>query len=707
MPEILSLVWLVPVFPLLAFAAIVFLTHPDNRLSAWTAIAGIGLSTLVGLAIFATALGMPTLAEKPFHVTFPWIPTGTTQLVLGFMVDPLTAVMLAMVTVVCTAIFVYSQGYMDKDPRYARFFAYISLFASGMLGLVTADNLLILYLSWEIMGLCSYLLIGFWFERPAAANAAKKAFLTTRVGDVLLFIGLIILYFQTGSLSFEDIFSQLAFISAPLLVIVGLLIFAGAVGKSAQFPLHVWLPDAMEGPTPVSALIHAATMVAAGVYLVARTYPLFAAVQGGPALLWVGGIGAFTALFAASIAVAQNDIKRVLAYSTISQLGYMMAALGVGGFVASIFHLITHAFFKALLFLGAGSVIHAMHTNDMFEMGGLRRRMPITFWTLTAGALALAGIPPFAGFWSKDEILAEAFLHNPLIWLVLTLTGLVTAFYIARLIFLTFFGPERRREVREVEGTRFTLIPHESPRVMTAPLVSLASMVLLVGLAGVPTDFPVLGPLLGSNPFHHFLGQNFARFGIEFEAIPFNASVPVLNTSLAAALLGLFIGWWLYGRQPLRQAQPDPLERLGPIHKLLKNKYYVDELYNATLVRGLVRLSEGLGSFDLRVIDGLVNLAGRGTAAFSELNRLFDVYVVDGAVNGVGSLTRWLGRGLREIQTGQVQNYLLVLALSTLLLAAVLINVMFTLIAILVIAGVTILVWLLQPSVEDRPEERA
>ena len=404
--------WLIPVFPLLSFALIVFFTNRYKNLSARLAVGAIFLSFLLAMGVFFSTLGI----EEPYRRAFSWFPTGKTSLEIGFMVDPLTAAMLAMVTTVCLMIFIYSQGYMHGDRLYSRFFAYISLFATGMLGLVIADNLLLAFLSWEIMGLCSYLLIGFWFEKPEAANAGKKAFITTKVGDVLLFLGILLLYLQTGSLTFETIFEEVNHLHPNIVLASGLLIFAGAVGKSAQFPLHVWLPDAMEGPTPVSALIHAATMVAAGVYLVARTFPIFTALQGHPALVPVAIIGAFTAFFASTIAVAQNDIKRVLAYSTISQLGYMMTALGVGGFVAGVFHLITHAFFKGLLFLGSGSVIHGVGTNDMMEMGGLRKSMPLTFWTFLAGMLALSGIPPFAGFWSKDEILSHAFHHNQVIW---------------------------------------------------------------------------------------------------------------------------------------------------------------------------------------------------------------------------------------------------------------------------------------------------
>ncbi len=670
--------WLIPVFPLLSFTLIVFFTNRHKTLSARLAVGAIFLSFLLAMAVFFTALGIEGLAEEPYRSAFSWFPTGKTSLEIGFMVDPLTAAMLAMVTTVCLMIFIYSQGYMHGDRLYSRFFAYISLFTTGMLGLVIADNFLLAFISWEIMGLCSYLLIGFWFERPAAANAAKKAFITTKVGDVLLLLGMLLLYFQTGSLTFETIFERVNHLHPNIVLAAGLLIFAGAVGKSAQFPLHVWLPDAMEGPTPVSALIHAATMVAAGVYLVARTFPIFTAVQGHPALVPVAIIGAFTAFFASTIALAQNDIKRVLAYSTISQLGYMMTALGVGGLVAGVFHLITHAFFKALLFLGSGSVIHGVGTNDMMEMGGLRKSMPLTFWTFLAGMLALSGIPPFAGFWSKDEILSHAFDHNQVIWLVGTAAAFLTAFYMARQVFLVFFGRPRNTEIHA----------HESPPLMTGPLVVLALGATLLGLLGVPADMPLLGPLLGNNPFHHFIGE-------AFEATPFNPQV--MGISISVALAGLALGWLLYGRSPLVAGQTDPLERLGPLWVTLKNKYWIDEIYNATVVRGTIFLADLLFAFDAGVIDGLVNLAGKATVAFSTLNERFDNYVVDGlvnlagkatvafstlnerfdnyvvdgTVNGIGRVADVLGRELRLIQTGRVQNYLLLLLLSVLMLVGV------------------------------------
>ena len=686
-----NLTWLIPLFPVLAFGAIVLYVRRWKELSSWLAVGAIALSFIASQIVFWTAVSTPHLGEHPFHSAVRWMPTGTRVLEMGVMVDPLTAVMLFMVPLVCAMIFVYARGYMHGDPRYARFFAYVSLFATGMLGLVVADNLLLLFIFWEIMGLCSYLLIGFWFEKPSAMRAGLKAFLTTRVGDVFFFLGLVYLYSQTGTLAFGEVLSQatlekLAHLTvtlpvvgpAPVATVIALLIFGGAVGKSAQFPLHVWLPDAMEGPTPVSALIHAATMVSAGVYLVARMFPLFHAVEHGFAPGVVATIGGFTALFACTIAVAQNDIKRVLAYSTISQLGYMIMALGLGAYVAGAFHLITHAFFKALLFLASGSVIvGAHHEQDMMEMGGLRGRMKITFWTYIVGTLALAGIPPLAGFWSKDEILADAFSHGHyLAWAAGSLAAFLTAFYMGRQIFLVFWGEPRSHHAEHA---------HESPPTMVYPLMVLAFFAAILGFAGVPEDFPLLGGLLG-NPFHHFVGH-------EFQAVPVNYLVMGLSVLLGCA--GLGVGYLVYGRSPLKAHQPDPLTRLGWLHTCLQKAYGIDPLYRQTFVRGTILLgdvfavvdrvaidgvvnavargaallSQGLFRFfDLPVIDGLVDLVGRLGAGLSELWGWFDLTVIDGIVNALGTLAQGAGRLLRGLQTGRVQSYLFVASGMTVVL---------------------------------------
>ncbi len=706
--DIFNLVWLIPLFPLLSFAIIVLFTNRNRLLSTYVTWGGIGLSWLVGWAVLFKAITTPNLAEEPFRSYVTWMPTGTTHFEMGVMVDPLTAVMLFMVPFVCLMIFIYSKGYMnfgtdDVDPRYSRFFAYISLFACGMLGLVVADNMLMLFIFWEIMGLCSYLLIGFWFEKKypnpkqiTPKEAGLKAFITTRIGDVIMFSGMLLLFSLTGSLTFEHIFAPEVLqrlaespVTLPLVgtipwaTLLAVLIFGGTVGKSSQFPLHVWLPDAMEGPTPVSALIHAATMVSAGVYLVARMFPLFAAVEYGPQLTIVAFIGAFTALFASTIAVAQNDIKRVLAYSTISQLGYMVAALGIGAYVAGIFHLITHAFFKALLFLGSGSVIHGMEhghhhvahhdeeghhdeeeyfdANDMMNMGGLLSRMPRTAWTFIIGGLALSGFPILtAGFWSKDEILADAWAngHTVVFW-TLAVAALLTAFYTGRQIFMTFFGPPRTRPAEHAP---------ESVPSMTVPLMILAFFAVTLGWVGIPEDFPLLGPLV-RNPFHHFIGELAKALHIHIEAVPFNLAP--LAVSVVVALGGLTLSWLVYGVRPMRAGDRDPLERaLGPVHTLLKNKYYFDELYAAIIVRPTVRLSNLLFYFDNKwVIDPIVNWVGRFGRWLSEaLRDWFDNPIIDGAVNGAGRLATWLGQELRQTQTGRVQNYLLVVAITVVLL---------------------------------------
>ncbi|MCS7221307.1 MAG: NADH-quinone oxidoreductase subunit L [Anaerolineae bacterium] len=732
-----NLSWLIPIPPLLAFALIVLATNANKRLSAMIAVAGVAVSWVLGWWVFLASVVTPELGKHPFRLAYDWLPAGSTMLTMGVTVDPLTAAMLFMVPFVCLMIFIYSVGYMGigrvedpagrrgvpaapghVDPLASRFFAYISLFACGMLGLVVAENLLMLFIFWEIMGLCSYLLIGFWFARSypdprriTPKQAGVKAFLTTRIGDAIMFAGMALLYAQSGSLAFADLFTpanlerlatttvDLPLVgSIPWATLLAVLIFWGAIGKSAQFPLHVWLPDAMEGPTPVSALIHAATMVSAGVYLVLRMFPLMQAVEHGPALSFIAFIGAFTALFAASIALAQNDIKRVLAYSTISQLGYMFAALGIGAYVAAAFHLLTHAFFKALLFLGSGSVIHGVEhghhaahhgetaghggqaheivhhgthspqvfdANDMRYMGGLFHKMPVTALTFIAGGLALSGFPLVtAGFWSKDEILADAWVHgHQMVFWTLALAALLTAFYTGRQIFLVFFGPPRTEAARHA---------HESDRTMTFPLVVLAAFAIAGGWVGIPESFPGLGELLG-NPFHHFIGSLAKALHIKAVPPPFDP-VPI-SVSVLVALGGLALAWVVYGVRPITTPEePDPLERLlGRFYVVLRNKYYFDELYAATVVRFARWLADVLFRIDQQwVIDPLVNLVGRwGRGLAQGLRYLFDEPIVDGLVNAVGHVSNALGAFLRLIQTGRVQNYLVVMLIVVLVLLAV------------------------------------
>ncbi|MBN1659830.1 MAG: NADH-quinone oxidoreductase subunit L [Anaerolineae bacterium] len=704
-----NLTWLIPLFPLLAFAIIVLWTNKHRLLSTWIAWIGIGLSWILGWGVlFSTFAQTRELTPPRGGLQLPLysIPTGSTELQLGFQVDTLTGVMLFMVPFVCLMIFIYSKGYMnfgtpEVDPRYSRFFAYISLFACGMLGLVVADNFVVLLVFWEIMGLCSYLLIGFWFDKRYAdpkritpKEAGLKAFLTTRIGDTLMLAGILLLYSQVGTLTFREVFSEetlhtLATTASPLgmswATLIALLIFGGAVGKSSQFPLHVWLPDAMEGPTPVSALIHAATMVSAGVYLVARSFPLFVAVAGGPQLAVVAFIGAFTAIFASTIAVAQNDIKRVLAYSTISQLGYMIAALGIGAYVAAVFHLIAHAFFKALLFMASGSVIHGVEhghhavahhhhgahdehepefdANDMLNMGGLLRRMPATGWSFIIGALALTGIFPWAGFWSKDEILADAwhsFMHGGhfgvssgwafFVWILLTIAAFLTAFYTGRQIFLTFGGKPRTAAAAHAP---------ESVPSMTAPLVILAGFATFLGLAGTPW----------ANQFYHLIGEWADVVGHEIAHGEFNLTIALVSSGVAIA--GWALAYLIYGFRPLT-APVDPLRRaLGPVYTWLENKWYFDELYNAVIIQPLIRLAQVCFGFDRGIIDGIVNAVGAfGRWIASWLKRAIDNPIVDGAVNGVGRATDWFGEFMRATQTGNVQNYLLVAAVTVVLLLA-------------------------------------
>ncbi|NOZ71677.1 MAG: NADH-quinone oxidoreductase subunit L [Chloroflexi bacterium] len=714
--SIFNLTWLIPLPPLLAFFAIILFTNRNKRLSSNVAIGAVAVSWLLAWVVAIAFFSNASWVEHPFDLKVGWIPTGTTTFSMGVAVDAVTAGMLFMVGFVLTMIFIYSSGYMTfpghldpslntdgLDPRYSRFFAYISLFATGMLGLVVANNLLMLFIFWEIMGLCSYLLIGFWYEKKypdpkqiTPKEAGLKAFLTTRVGDVLLMMGMIFLYIHAGDLNFQVIFSgetlhhiAEATVNLPLFgetswaVLISVLIFFGAIGKSAQFPLHVWLPDAMEGPTPVSALIHAATMVSAGVYLIVRMSPLFVAAGHGQngAMTFVAFIGAFTALFAATIAVAQNDIKRVLAYSTISQLGYMFAALGIGAWVAAIFHLLIHAFFKGLLFLASGSVIHGVEhghhhahehgegeegyfdAQNMLNMGGLLKRMPRTGWTFILGGAALSGFPIItAGFWSKDEILSDAWAngHAAVFW-TLALAALLTAFYTFRQIFLTFTGKPRTPAAAHAP---------ESVPSMTVPLMLLAVFAVVGGWVGIPEHFPVLGGLL-NNPLGSLLGGQAEFYGLHYEVLPFHL-FPVL-VSMTVSLGGIFLAWLVYGRRPLVAGQPDPLRNwLGPVYTVLENKYYFDELYYATFVRFAGWFADLCYSFDDRwFIDPIVDGVGRiGKWLSTALRRFIDEPVIDGAVNGAGLVTQAAGSVVRLLQTGQAQNYLLVLLLTILVLLA-------------------------------------
>jgi NADH-quinone oxidoreductase subunit L len=687
MPWIIKNIWLIPALPMLAAGLSALAPRRCRRFSASLAIGSMIVVFLLSLCAFAHTLSQGEGARQVFN--FNWFQFGDQWVQLGWVLDPLTAVMLVMVTFVGTLIFIYSVGYMAHDENFTRFFTFLALFAGAMLGVVIANSLLLLFICWELVGLTSYLLIGFWYHKPSAAAAAKKAFITTRIGDVALLLGMVWLYSRANTLLFyadgngclEHAFLfgtsiTKSHLGISIATAIGLLIFAGAVGKSGQVPLHVWLPDAMEGPTPVSALIHAATMVAAGVFLMARVYPLM--VAGVGALQVVTWVGAITAIFAASIAVAQNDIKRILAYSTVSQLGYMMMGLGVGGVAVGMFHLITHAFFKALLFMGAGSVIHGCHEEqDICRMGGLRKYMPVTFATYAVGMMALSGVPLFfSGFWSKDGILHAAHgwpvSHIPF---YLGLAGaLLTAFYMTRQVFYVFFGNCRLHlgkttasEQRTVEHAGLSVKehphvelsgePHESPATMTLPLIVLATCSVLLGFLGTPA-WPW---------FQRFLGGDVEGF---------NASIiSLMAVSSLVVFLGLGLGWWLYGRKPLEQSeQPDPLQVMRPdVFSLLRDKYYVDEIYEHTVIAFNAWFARACDWLDFWVWNGTVQLVSYLVVGLSWVNRFCDEFVVnlgfDESCKGVSAS----GKALSRLQNGRVQSYLRVIGVALAALALLLI----------------------------------
>jgi len=640
---------LIILLPLVSFTIQIFVGKRLPKQGAWLPFLAIFASFLLSVPIFFQAVTQYEPNNILAQQSWDWIVFGPVTVSFGIFIDNLTAVMLIVVTLISSMIHLYSMGYMHGDPRYSRYFAYLSLFSFSMLGLILVDGFFGIYIFWELVGLCSYLLIGFWFEKDSAANAAKKAFITNRIGDVGMFAGILILFTTLGTFSFEGVFQGVADgqLEGGLLTLSGILIFCGAIGKSAQFPLHVWLPDAMEGPTPVSALIHAATMVAAGVYLVGRTFVLYTE----QALLVIAYVGTITAFMAATIAIVQKDIKRVLAYSTISQLGYMMVGLGTGGYTAGLFHLTTHAFFKALLFLGSGSVIHAVHTQDMDEMGGLRKKMPITFWTFLIATLAISGVPPLSGFWSKDAILASAlafgFEHSShmIIFVVMLVSAAITAFYMFRLVFMTFTGDARDKKKFDHA--------HESPWVMTVPLIVLA--VFSVGTFWWGWfEHLVAKPELASYASAP-LAVEAAHEGAHGAA--HSAHTIALYLSILAAGLGILLATVVYYWKKISAEAWG--RRLRPVYKLLWNKYYFDEFYGATAIAGTLLFSRFSAWFDLKVIDGVVNGVARWTARFSFVDGWFDLKVVDGLVNLVGRVVSGFGSQLRGIQTGKVQSYIL------------------------------------------------
>jgi len=629
----------IPLLPLIGFlinglGARANLSSLQTQRVNWVAcLAPIG-SCVISVMAFLKLLELPEESRVLVDNVFTWIESGDFNAGLSFKVDPLSSVMTLVVTFVGSLIHIYSVGYMHGDRGYARYFAYLNLFTAMMLVLVLGNNLLLMFLGWEGVGLCSYFLIGFWYEDPEKAYAGIKAFVVNRIGDFGFLLGIFILFWALGqkgiwTIDFGEIQEHVHLLSPAVITAICLLLFLGAMGKSAQIPLHVWLPDAMAGPTPVSALIHAATMVTAGVYMVARMNFLY--VSSEFAMHWVTWVGAITALFAATIGICQRDIKKILAYSTVSQLGYMFVGVGLGAYAAGIFHLMTHAFFKALLFLGAGSVMHAMgNETDIFKMGALRKKMPWTFWTFMIATLAIAGFPPLSGFFSKDEILFQAYVANHgsgLLWLVLWLGAGVTAFYMFRLVFVTFFGEARDPHLYDHA--------HESPAVMTIPLAILAVGAAVTGFLGIPESWG-----FGHNLFEHFLEPVVGKphHGMH---VSHAMEVVFIGLSIFAGVAGLLLAAWLYLRD---KEIPDRIVKSFPaLHRAVYNKYYVDELYDYLFVRPIHWIS-------VRI-----------------LWKIMDVFVVDdGMVNGTARFFKQAAQRLRRLQVGDVQSYAFAMALGIL-----------------------------------------
>jgi NADH-quinone oxidoreductase subunit L len=657
MPWIVKYLWLIPFLPFLA-AGLTAITKRRYKFAS----SSIVILAMLGSFLLSLCAGAYALHHDREVNNFDWFTYGTSVVQLGFVLDPLTAVMLFVVSLVSLLVFIFSVGYMDHDENFTRFFCFLSLFAGSMLLLVIANSLLLLFMAWELVGLSSFLLIGFWFHKPSAAAAMKKAFITTRIGDVGFFIGLLWFYNVTGTTLFYDggegaLEAGLLGFAGGTALWVSLLIFCGAAGKSGQFPLHVWLPDAMEGPTPVSALIHAATMVAAGVFLVGRMYPLFEVNHA--ALNVVAYVGAFTALFAATIALAQWDIKRILAYSTVSQLGYMMMALGVGGYVAGLFHLFTHAFFKALLFLGSGSIIHACHhEQDIRKMGGLKEKMPWTFTCYIIGTLALAGLCPFAGFFSKDEILLNASYFDGFKLLPSWATRIplwfgvvgafLTAFYMTRQVRYVFFGKPRSHGAEHA---------HESSGWMVFPLIVLGLMSVVAGFLGFPDSFMGAEHL---NKFHHFLAP-------KDHAHAFNWYIAGGSTLIVFA--ALFGGWKLYSGAVLQAGAIDPFEKHFPVlFKILSNKYYVDEFYNKTFIKFTYVWGRVMDLFDRYILNGIVVICSYTVLGLSWINKAIDEHGINKGFDKGCSTVRDGARLNRWVQTGLSQHYLKITSAGVMIL---------------------------------------
>ena len=638
--NLINYLWLVPALPL---AGAVINAIFSRKLPRWLvsiiACGTVGASFVVSLLAFFAMQALDE-AYRVINVSlFTWIPVSDFRIDVAFLLDPLSALMLLVVTGVGFLIHIYSIGYMEHDEGYGRFFAYLNLFVFSMLMLVLGSNYLLMYVGWELVGLCSYLLIAFWFHKPEAASAGKKAFITTRVGDFGFGLGVMLIFVTFGTLNFSDVFAHAELVDQSLITIITLLLFAGAVGKSAQIPLYVWLPDAMEGPTPVSALIHAATMVTAGVYMVARSHVLFAlAPLSSEVVAWTG---ALTAIYTATIALVQMDLKRVLAYSTISQLGYMFVGVGIGAYGAGIFHLMTHAFFKALLFLGAGSVMHAMNgVIDMRQLGGLREKMPRTYITFFAAALAIAGFPFFAGFFSKDEILAAAFASgHTAIWAIGLITAGLTAFYIFRAFFLTFHTEPRWTTADNRPQTAVSqpqsavsgqpsVHPHESPAVMTVPLMILAALSVFGGFVGMPK-------VIGTNVIEEYFAP---VFHVETVPIAPTTEWMLIGASVLAGLLGIGVAYWFYIARP--EIPVNLARRFSGIYNLLWHKYWIDEFYSWLFVDKGYRLAMFLW-------------------------QIVDVKVIDGFANGLGSATASLSRIVRGWQTGYARAYALMMLIGT------------------------------------------
>jgi NADH-quinone oxidoreductase subunit L len=660
LPFFLDHIWLIPMFPLAGAALMFFIGRRLSNAAVSVICAGsVAVSFVFALGAFFQLLGMPESQRVAEKILFEWVPAGPFHMTSGaignftadwgFLLDPLSAVMILVVTGVGLLIHIYSTGYMANEGGFYRFFGYLNLFMFSMLMLVLANNLLLLFVGWEGVGTCSYLLIGFWFKKKAASDAGKKAFIVNRVGDAGFLLGIFLTSALLGTIRFTEIGPALlnshVAIGAPLITAIALLFFWGATGKSAQIPLYVWLPDAMEGPTPVSALIHAATMVTAGVYMVTRANAIF---QLSPlAMTVVAVVGATTAIFAASIGVVQNDIKKVLAYSTISQLGYMFLGCGVGAFTAGIFHLMTHAFFKGLLFLAAGSVIHAMSgEQDMTKMGALAKKIPTTYRTMLVATLAIAGIPPLAGFFSKDEILEKAFEHSPALWAVGWITAGMTAFYMFRLLFMTFHGESHVDH--DVEHHI-----HESPSAMTIPLTILAVLSIIGGWIGIGGRFEkFLEPVTS--------GMAAPEMAAEASKAP---ALLLMAASVLLALGGIWLAWMLYIKRTDLAASVR--RNAGALYDLVAHKYYIDEIYDAMFVNRSKDLGSSLGMFDAKIIDGLgVNGAGWLTRTISLISMWWDTWIVDGSVRLGAFLVYLTSMPIRLIQDGEMQEYMLIIVIG-------------------------------------------